>query len=135
MLDNMEYKELVEEAFKAKERSLPTYSGFHVGAALLTKDGKVYLGGNIENSSYGLTVCAERVAAFKAVFEGEKEFEAIAVASDAEDFIPPCGACRQVLIELCGKDMDVISTNSKKETKIIKIKELIPFSFGEDYLK
>lgn len=135
MLDNMEYKELVEEAFKAKERSLPTYSGFHVGAALLTKDGKVYLGGNIENSSYGLTVCAERVAAFKAVFEGEKEFEAIAVASDAEDFIPPCGACRQVLIELCGKDLDVISTNSKKETKIIKIKELIPFSFGEDYLK
>lgn len=131
----MEYKDLIEEAFKAKQKSLPTYSGFHVGAALLTKDDNLYIGGNIENSSYGLTICAERIAAFKAVLEGEREFKAIAIASDADDFIPPCGACRQVLLELCGKELDVISTNRKQEMKVIKLEELIPFSFGENYLK
>jgi cytidine deaminase len=128
-------KELARKAVEAKSRAMPVYSNFHVGAAILTDEGKVYQGANIESSSYSLTICAERTAVFQAVLEGERNFKAVAIASDAEDFCPPCGACRQVLLDLCGKDLEVIMINQKNELKEFKLSELIPFSFGEEYLK
>ncbi len=131
----MDYSELAKKAVEAKTKALPPYSNFHVGSALLTKNGKVYLGGNIENSSYSLTVCAERVAVFKAISEGERKFKAIAVASDDEGFCPPCGPCRQVLNDLCGPELDVVMINHKDELKIMKLAELLPFPFGDDKLK
>jgi len=130
----MDYRILADQAKEAKELSYSPYSKFRVGAALLTHDGKVYKGANVENASYGLTMCAERTAAFTAKLAGENNFSAIAIASDSEDFIPPCGACRQVLLELCGKELDVIITNGNGEQKIFKIKDLIPFSFGDEQL-
>lgn len=130
----MNNKRLTALAKKAKKMSYSPYSNFRVGAALLTKDGIVYSGANIENASYGLTICAERTAAFAAKLAGVNEFSAIAITSDSNDFIPPCGACRQVLLELCGKDLDVIITNGNDDQKIFKIKELIPFSFGDEQL-
>ncbi|MHB8931354.1 MAG: cytidine deaminase, partial [Melioribacteraceae bacterium] len=110
-------KELARKAVEAKSKALPTYSNFHVGAALITESGVIYKGANIENSSYGLTICAERTAVFQAILDGERKFEAIAIAGDSEDFLPPCGACRQVLADLCGKDLEVILTNQKGEIK------------------
>ena len=128
-------KAIAAKAVKAKSLAYSPYSKFRVGAALLTDNGKYFLGANIENSSYGLTICAERTAAFSAVLDGQKKFKAIAIASDAEDFCPPCGACRQVLLELCGGEIDVIMVNNKNEQKLFKLNELIPFSFSEKYLK
>ncbi len=128
-------KDLVQQAIKAKTKALPMYSNFHVGAALLTKRGNVYLGGNIENSSYGLTICAERTAVFSAILEGEREFEAIAIAGDSDEYISPCGACRQVLVELCGKGLQVFMVNGKGEFKQNTIDELIPFSFSKEFLR
>lgn len=130
----MEYKLLAEKAVEAKMRALPTYSKFHVGAALLTAEGKVYLGGNIETSSYGLTICAERTAVFKAISEGERKFTAIAIASDAPGFCPPCGACRQVMQDLCG-NIDVIMINHKNEIDIKKLDELLPYAFKDEDLE
>ena len=126
---------LIQMAIDAKSKALPTYSNFHVGSALLAKNGKVYLGANIENSSYGLTICAERAAAFNAVLEGEREFEAIAIAGDSDEYISPCGACRQVLMELCGKDLKVFMVNNKGEFKESILEELLPYSFTSDFLK
>lgn len=128
-------KELIQKAIEAKSKALPTYSNFHVGAALLTESGKIYQGANIETSSYSLTICAERTAAFAAILDGHRKFKAIALTGDTEDFLPPCGACRQVLADLCGTDLDVIFINSRNETKVVKLKELIPFSFSEEFLK
>lgn len=130
----MDYRTLALKAVEAKKTSHPPYSNFHVGAALLTDDGKVYLGGNIEISSYSLTICAERTAAFKAFSEGERKFKAIAVAGDSPDYCSPCGSCRQVLMDLCG-DIDVIMINQKEELKILKLSELLPFAFGDKDLK
>jgi cytidine deaminase len=126
---------LIQMAIDAKSKAIPTYSNFHVGAALLAKNGKVYLGANIENSSYGLTICAERTAAFSAVLEGEREFEAIALAGDSDDYLSPCGACRQVLMELCGKDLKVFMVNNKGEFKESILEELLPYSFNKEFLK
>jgi len=131
----MKYTELANAAVNAKEKALPPYSHFRVGAALLTETGKIYEGANIESSSYSLTICAERTAVFCAVLAGERKFRAIAIAGDAEGFTPPCGACRQVLLELCGKDLDVILVDKKDNLKIFKLDELIPFSFTEENLK
>ena len=128
-------KLLTEKAIEAKSKAIPTYSHFHVGAALLTEDGKIIQGANIENASYSLTICAERTAVFTALFNGERKFKAIAIAGDTEDYLPPCGACRQILFEFCGKDLDVIMVNKKGDTKTMKMNELLPFSFGEDNLK
>lgn len=125
----MDNQTLANKAVEAKSKAYANYSNFRVGAALLTKNNKLYFGANIENSSYGLTICAERTAAFSAIIDGERTFTAIAVASDAEDFCPPCGSCRQVLMELCGGDIDVILINKKNEIKVIKLKELLPYSF------
>lgn len=128
-------KDLVQQAIKAKSKALPLYSNFHVGAALLSKSGNIYLGANIENSSFGLTICAERTAVFTAIIEGEREFEAIAIAGDSDEYISPCGACRQVLVELCGKGLQVFMVNSKGEFKQNTVDELIPFSFNKEFLK
>ena len=130
----MNYKSLAEKAVEAKSKALPTYSNFHVGAALITVDDKIYTGCNIESSSYSLTICAERTAIFKAISEGERKFKAIAVAGDTEGFISPCGACRQVISDLCG-DIDVVLVNSKNETKVMKTSELLPFAFSDKDLK
>ncbi len=130
----MNYKSLAKKAVEAKSKALATYSNFHVGAALLTEDDKIYTGCNIESSSYSLTICAERTAIFKAISEGERKFKAIAVAGDTEGFISPCGACRQVISDLCG-DIDVVLVNSKNETKVMKTSELLPFAFSDKDLK
>lgn len=130
----MNNKDLAELAIKAKERAVPTYSNFHVGAAILTGNDKVFLAGNIETSSFSLTLCAERTALFKAISEKERKFKAIAIASDSPDFCPPCGACRQALNDLCG-DIDVVMINGKKELKVSKLSELFPFPFGDKSFK
>ncbi len=130
----MNYKSLAEKAVEAKSKALPTYSNFHVGAALITEDNKIYTGCNIESSSYSLTICAERTAIFKAISEGERKFKAIAVAGDTEGFISPCGACRQIISDLCG-EIDVVLVNRKNETKVMKTSELLPFAFSDKDLK
>ncbi len=124
----MKNSELVKEAMKAKEFAYVPYSNFQVGAAVVTKGGKVYTGCNVENASYGATNCAERTALFKAISEGDRDFEAIAVVSSADDFTPPCGICRQVLAELMPKGK-IILANHAGETKEYSIEDLLPLSF------
>ncbi len=120
--------ELMSMAVEAKERAYCPYSKFHVGAALLTKSGKVYLGCNIENSSYGATNCAERTAIFKAVSEGERDFEAIAVAGDSvDDYTYPCGICLQVINEFMPEGRVILSKND--EVKSFALNELLPYGF------
>lgn len=131
----MEPEKLVEIALRARERAYAKYSGFRVGAALLTKSGRVFTGVNVENASYGLTVCAERVAVFKAISEGEREFVAIAIASDSSEKTVPCGACRQVLYEF-SEDMDVIMANRNGDYETVKLRDLLPKGFklgGEEH--
>ena len=127
----MTYQELAGKASEAKHNSYSPYSKFKVGAALLTGNNKLYTGANIENASYGLTVCAERTAIFKAVSEGEKKFSALAVACDTDDFNHafPCGACRQVMAEFMDDDADIIVAVNTGEYKIFKLKELLPGAF------
>lgn len=132
-LKRMDYRELLKMAEEARKNAYVPYSKFHVGAALLTKDGKVYTGCNVECASYGATNCAERTAIFKAVSEGEREFTAIAIASDLEDITSPCGICRQVIAEF-GIEIDVILGNSSEEYKVYKISELLPLSFTSEDL-
>ena len=128
-------RQLCREALKARERSYCPYSHFAVGAALLTGDGKIFRGCNIENRSFSATVCAERTAIFKAVSEGVKQFAAIAIAGGPEgaeelDFCPPCGICRQVMEEFCGPDFRIILGNSAGELKSLTLAELLPYGFG-----
>lgn len=130
----MEYKNLAASAIKAKQNALPTYSNFFVGAAVLSDDGKVFTGCNVESSSYSLTICAERNAIFKAVSEGVREFKAIAVAGDTENYISPCGACRQVISDLCG-EIDIILVNGNGDYIVKKTSELLPFAFGDKDLE
>ena len=130
----MDYKKLANKAVEAKANAHPPYSHFHVGAALLTEDEKVILGCNVENSTYSLTICAERTAIFKAISEGERKFKAIAIASDSPDYITPCGACRQIIFDHCG-EIDIICTNGREEYKVFKTSELLPFAFGDKDLK
>ncbi|GMQ60041.1 cytidine deaminase [Vallitalea sediminicola] len=124
----MNYSELVNEAMKAKEMAYVPYSKFKVGAAVITKAGKIYTGCNIENASFGATNCAERTALFKAVSEGDREFEAIAVVSSSGDYTPPCGICRQVLAELMPEGK-IILANDKGETREYSIEDLLPVRF------
>jgi len=130
----MNYAELLQIANKVKSNSYSPYSRFRVGAVLVSEEGNLYSGVNVENSSYGLTNCAERSAIFRAVTEGERKFKTIVIASDVEDFITPCGACRQVMMEICGKDLDVVLSNSDNEIRILKMEDLLPLSFNKDYL-
>ncbi|KJS22928.1 MAG: cytidine deaminase [Clostridiaceae bacterium BRH_c20a] len=123
------YEELVQKAAEAKEMAYVPYSQFRVGAAILTEDGQVFTGCNIENASYSLTNCGERTAIFKAVSEGFRKFKAIAISTDTEEITSPCGPCRQVFIEF-GEDIDVILANVSGEYKIYKAKELLPLAFS-----
>ncbi len=129
----MNYTTLVKHAQSAKTNSYSPYSRFRVGAALLTRSGKVIKGCNIENSSYGLTICAERTAIFKAVSDGYKKFKAIAIATDENAFTEPCGACRQVLMDLAG-DIDFIMSKPNGEMRVVKMSQLLPFPFGSKNL-
>lgn len=125
----MDYGVLLYEAQKAMQFAYVKYSHFRVGAALLTKGGKIYTGCNIENSSYGATICAERVAFTKAISEGEREFEAIAVASNLKDFTYPCGICRQFMSEW-GLGIKLV-TRSGDKVRVHTIGELLPEAFVE----
>ena len=131
-------EKLLQLAKQAREHAHVPYSKFPVGAAVLTKDGTVYQGCNIENASFGLTNCAERTAVFKAVSEGDKEFQTIVVTADTEGPVSPCGACRQVLVEFCEPEMPVVLTNKKGDIKETTVSELLPGAFREkdmDYNK
>lgn len=129
----MEYKLLVQKAVEAKQFAYAPYSNFRVGAALLTEDEKIFTGCNVEISSYSLTICAERNAIFKAYSDGKRKFKAIAIAADTEDYISPCGACLQVISDLCG-DIDIILINGKDEMKILRTQQLLPFAFTDKEL-
>jgi cytidine deaminase len=126
----MDKNTLIEQAIQARKKAHTPYSNFQVGAALVTKNKQVFLGCNIENASYGLTNCAERTAIFKAVSEGEKEIEAIAVVADTEGPVSPCGACRQVLAEFCNEHTRVYLTNLKGNTIETTIQDLLPGFFS-----
>ena len=130
----MSDKELMDLAIKARERAYAPYSSFAVGAALLSENGKVYLGCNIENSSFSPTNCAERTAIFSAIADGERKFTAIAVCGGKIDkkriFCTPCGVCRQVLSEFCDADLKVILEDGEGGIKALTLGELLPFSFN-----
>ena len=134
----IDYKSLMVEAQSAREKSYSPYSHFRVGAALLTKSGKVYKGCNIENAGYSATNCAERTAIFKAVSEGESEFEAIAIVGGKEGevapFCAPCGVCRQVISEFCPKDFKIVLGN-KDKYEVYTLETLLPFAFTDKDLK
>ena len=137
----MNETELIELACKGREQAYTPYSGFRVGAALLTRSGTVYLGCNIENASYGPTNCAERTAFFKAVSEGEREFEAIAIVGGpgegrTGEMCAPCGVCRQVMMEFCDpKTFRIILENGGCKVRTFLLEELLPLGFGPDNLK
>lgn len=128
LLVHMKDSELIEKAKKARERAYAPYSKFKVGTALLTKGGKVYTGANVENATFGLTVCAERIAIFKAITDGEKNFVKIAVVADKNEPVTPCGACRQVLSEFAS-DLKIICANLKGKTERYSLKKLLPEAF------
>ena len=133
----MNNRELVNLALVARKMSYSPYSGFSVGAALLCKDGSVYSGCNIENSAFSPTNCAERTAFFKAVSEGKREFEKIAVVGgdSSEDipmnFCPPCGVCRQVMKEFCSPDFEIIVAKNSDDFQILTLAEILPLSFDK----
>ncbi|MGB9840495.1 cytidine deaminase [Thermovenabulum sp.] len=122
-------RDLISKALEAKDKAYAPYSKFKVGAAILTKEGKIYTGCNIENASFGLTVCAERVALFKALSEGERRIETLAVIADVDEPVSPCGACRQVILELA-KGAKILLSN-KDGSRVIKTtpEELLPYGF------
>ncbi|HDL18357.1 MAG TPA: cytidine deaminase [Bacteroidetes bacterium] len=125
--------ELIKIAKLAGKQAIAPYSGFKVGAALLSKKGKIFTGCNIEVSSYSLTICAERVALFKALSEGVREFDCLAIYANTENFCPPCGACRQVIWDFA-RDLTIVLINKKKEQREVKIADLYPDAFDEQYL-
>jgi cytidine deaminase len=128
------YQDLGLVALRARSFAHAPYSRFSVGAAVLTASGKVYTGCNVENSSYGLSMCAERVALFKAISDGEREFVAIAVAADTDPLTPPCGACRQVISDLAG-NIDVILIDPSRRSRRQKLASLLPQAFGGEFLR
>ena len=135
----MDNKKLISLALEAREAAYAPYSGYRVGAALLTKDGKVYKGCNIENAGYTPTNCAERTAFFKAVSEGEREFAAIAIVGGKDklpvDYAYPCGVCRQVMMEFCNpKTFRVITAISEDEYIDKTLEEMLPYGFGPSNL-
>ncbi len=124
---------LVAAARAARERAVADFSGFKVGAAVATSDGTIISGCNIENATYGLTICAERVAIFKALSEGHRQFARIAVVADTESPTPPCGACRQIIWEFCG-DIPVVLANLREVTATLPMKDLLPLPFDKTLL-
>ncbi|WP_235699929.1 cytidine deaminase [Clostridium hydrogenum] len=132
-MENIEkYRAIIDIAFKACENAYAPYSNYQVGACVLTKDSKHFIGANVENASYGLTNCAERNAIFQAYSNGYRkgDIEAIAIVSKGKTLATPCGACRQVLVELLEKNTPIVLSNHKEE-KITNIEELLPMSFTE----
>lgn len=128
-------EDLIKAAMEAKEHAYAPYSNFRVGAALLTKNGKIYQGCNIENAGYTPTNCAERTAFFKAVYEGERNFEAIAVNGDADDYLYPCGVCRQVMAEFCAPDFKVFVSKKNGEYLEFTLAEILPGAFTSTELE
>ncbi len=124
---------LIEAALAARNNAHAPFSNFKVGAALEEEAGRIFTGCNIENATYGLTICAERVAVFKALSEGARKFRRIAIAADADILTPPCGACRQILWEFCGA-LELTLVNLKGETETLSLKELFPRPFDASYL-
>lgn len=126
----MDTEQLIEEAKEARKQAYVPYSKFAVGAALLTENGKVYRGCNIENAAYSMANCAERTVLFKAISEGEKNFKLLVVVADTDRPCSPCGACRQVISEFCPPDMKVVLTNLKGDLLETTVKELLPGAFN-----
>ena len=131
----MDKKKYIEEANKMLSKAYIPYSKFPVGAALVTKEGKIYTGCNIENASYGLCNCAERTAIFKAVSEGERDFSYFVITGETDGPISPCGACRLVIAEFCDPKMPVLLTNVKGDEKEVTVEQLLPGAFTIDDLK
>lgn len=132
--ERMNSEQLINEAKRAREHAYSPHSNFAVGAALLGEDGVIYRGCNIENVSFGLTNCAERTAFFNAISAGMRKFEALAIVGDTENPIPPCGACRQVMVEFCDKDMPVFCTNLKGDVFETTVEKLLPGAFSKEDL-
>jgi cytidine deaminase len=124
---------LVEAALRVRENAHARFSNFKVGAALEDMGGRIHTGCNVENATYGLTVCAERVAVFKAISEGAREFRRIAIAADTDVLTPPCGACRQILWEFCG-DLELVLTNLLGKTERHRLADLFPRPFDASFL-
>ena len=123
----------MESALRARENAHAPFSNFKVGAALEDSAGRIHTGCNVENATYGLTVCAERVAVFKAISEGARRFRRIVVAADTEALTPPCGACRQILWEFCG-DLEVILVNPQGKSESLHLRDLFPRPFDASFL-
>ncbi|MDE3168181.1 MAG: cytidine deaminase [Acidobacteriota bacterium] len=124
---------LVQAALAARENAFAPYSKFQVGAALEDAEGRIHTGCNVENATYGLTLCAERLAVFKAVSEGARRFVRVAIAADTDTLTPPCGACRQILWEFCG-DIEIVLANPRGKTETCRLKDLFPKPFDGSYL-
>jgi cytidine deaminase len=126
---------LVDAALSARAHAHAPFSNFRVGAAVEDNSGRIHTGCNVENATYGLTVCAERVAIFKAISEGVKprQFRRVAIAADTDTLTPPCGACRQILWEFCG-DIELVLVNPRGKTETFRLKDLFPRAFDESYL-
>jgi len=133
-LSEAENREVIEAALAARERSVAPFSKFFVGAAVRTDSGKIFTGCNIESASYGLTVCAERVAIWKALSEGERNFTNLAVAADTESLTPPCGTCRQIIWEFA-KHADIVLVNRRGDRETLEIRDLLPRAFDARFLK
>lgn len=132
-----DYAQLIEKALEARTRAYAPYSGYLVGAALLTEEGRIYQGCNIESAAFSPSNCGERTAFFKAVYEGERHFKAIAVVGgyretplEALPFFAPCGVCRQVMVEFCKQDFEVVVAKSPQEYQVFKLSEILPLAFG-----
>ena len=124
---------LLQAALTVRENAYAPFSNFRVGAAVEDSDGRIHTGCNVENATYGLTLCAERVAIFKAISEGVRKFRRVAVAADSAKLTPPCGACRQILWEFCG-DIEITLVNPQGQTAVWKLKDLFPEPFDAKFL-
>jgi len=125
--------ELIQAALRVRENAHAPYSGFRVGAAVVDEAGVIYTGCNVENATYGLTVCAERIAIFKALSEGARRFTRVAVVADTDTLTPPCGACRQILWEFCG-DVEIVLANLHGKTETLRLGTLFPRAFDASFL-
>lgn len=130
----MKWDFLVEKALESKKYAYVPYSGFHVGAAVLTPDGRIFTGCNVENASYGAAICAERTAIVKAISAGETKISAIAITSDSEDLTFPCGICRQVISEFCTSDIILICANKNGDYKEYGMEDILPNAFNKESL-
>lgn len=128
------FKPLIEAAQKARSHSVAPFSNFLVGAAVRTQNGKVYTGCNVESASYGLTVCAERVAIWKALSEGERNFTELAVVADTETLTPPCGTCRQIIWEFA-RNAEIVFANLEGQSEVFHVADLLPRAFDARFLK